>query len=182
MLRGASQTMIRRQRRQLLVVFSAAVVTLLAGAVVWVRLARTRHSYAATCKHNLCYIYVVWHHVPRALADLPPDKRVAYSFCSGCRKWKASEEELAYLKGHGFWPPDWYGWHLPDIIYCYADPAHRDKIATVADMSIFTGAADIAPSSYVWLPDDQPNVLAACPYHNIAVRRDTGEIVPWDSY
>jgi hypothetical protein len=165
-----------RRRRLLLGAVLALIAAGLAAVLVYRDEARTRRR---TCEYQLRLMYVIWHHVPSELLSLPPDKAISYSFCDGCRQWTPTEQEREYLARHNVSQPEAYGWSLTGLIYCYNDPECDQKGAAVANMTPYTAAASIPASSYVWYPKGQPEVLAGCPYHHIAVLRDTGEIIAW---
>ena len=165
-----------RQRRALL---PAAVVV---GVFALLTLAWHRDEQKVrtfTCESNLRLMYVIYQHVPYELWSLPPEKAISYSFCDGCRQWRATEQEREYLRQHGVGQPEDFGWSLTGLIYCYEDPEYAEKAAAIANMTVYTASTDIPPSSYVWLPADRPEILAACPYHHLAVLAETGEIIPW---
>ncbi len=126
-------------------------------------------------------MYVIYQHIPYDLLNLPPEKAISYSFCAGCVPWEPTEVERRYLVDHGVGLPAEYGWSSSGFIYCDEDPDYSEKASSVANMTVYTATADIPPSSYVWLPPEKPEILAACPFHHIAVRKDTGEIIEWES-
>lgn len=135
--------------------------------------------YALTCEDHLRMIYVAQKHLPRGTSDLPLEKAVAYALATNTG-WIATPEEAAYLHQTDAESSAPYSLGAyAEVIYCFADPAHSEKAASVGNLTTFTSSDQIAPSSYVWLPEEEPEILAACPYHHIAVRKDDGEIVPW---
>ncbi len=158
------------------------VVAVLAIAFVIVKVVRGNakyiHGKELTCESNLRIIYLAQWHLPSQTQGLSPDKATAYALGSDMG-WIASSEEVKYLgwddsgRGH----PDMSG--FSDSIFCFDDPQVEEKLKQVPSVTKFTAASDIPPSSYVWYPKDDSLLLAACPYHHIAVRMDTGEIVPW---
>ncbi|MFB3881862.1 MAG: hypothetical protein ACE149_11400 [Armatimonadota bacterium] len=133
---------------------------------------------ALTCESNLRLIYLAQQHLPAQTWGLPPDKATAYALGNDMG-WTASSEEVRYLgwDARGGGHPDMSG--LSDAVFCFDDPEFDAKMKQVPTVTSFTAAGNIPSSSYHWYPQSDPQVIAACPYHHIAVREDTGEIVPW---
>jgi len=155
----------------------AAVVT--AGMVRMRAYNTERRAQMNSCEMQLRLIHVISHHVPDGLSGLPPEKAISYSFCGGCEHWTPTQEERKYLTEHHVGQPEDFGWELPGLIYCYEDLGCEEKLAAVANMTMYTPATDLPPSSYLWLPAERPDVLVACPYHHVAILAETGELVPW---
>jgi hypothetical protein len=172
----------RRYRGVKAVVGALVVVAVLAVAGTAAKLLHSHiksvRGKALTCRTNLRLIFLAQRHLPRQATGLPPDKATAYALGND-RGWTASSEEVRYLgwDARGGSSPDMSG--FSDAIYCFDDPDFEAKIKQVPVVTAFTAASDIPPSSYLWYPKDRPGVLAACPYHGIAVLEETGEIVPW---
>lgn len=177
--RALARPLSRRARWIRFAFRASAVLAVLALAWVALDLVRARvkavRGSALTCETNLRLIYLAQRHLPPSTRGLPPDKATAYALANDTG-WTASSEEVRYLgwDARGGRHPDMSG--LYGAIYCFDDP--RPGEAPI--VTSLTASSDIPPSSYVWRPEDAPHLLAACPYHHLAVRQDTGEIVPWN--
>ncbi len=167
----------RKTRRVLL-----AVTVLGAVATLWVLIGLTLghanvvRGKVLTCENNLRLLYLAQWHLPPGTQGLPQDKRTVYALANDMG-WTATVEEVEYLGWKGGGHPDMSG--QSDAIYCFDDPDVETKMEQVPVITSFTAASDIPPSSYVWYPESNPQLLAACPYHRLAVRVDTGELVSW---
>ena len=175
-----SRASLAARRRRLLGAVVLAVTSLLVTTLILRAMMRQREFaelHERTCEDHLRLLYVACRRLPEGYWGLPIDKAVAYTFASNA-DMQATHDEMAYL-GYEATGPRLDLSTMAEVIYCFEDPQHDVKARSVENLTTFSPAGDIMPSSYVWLPRRHPEVLAACPYHKIAIRSDDGEIVEW---